>query len=74
MAIFCVSFFLLQRLESFSLPMKTAHSRMGAIGKSHADGKAHFHECVTLFNSSGDIVPVFIESFFFLIYHIINGN
>ena len=52
--------------SSFSLPMKTAHSRMGAIGKSHADGKARFHECVTRFNSSGDIVPVFIDSFFFL--------
>ena len=38
----------------------------GHYEKSHAEGKAHFHECVTLFHSLRDIVPVFIESFFFL--------
>ena len=41
--------FLLRR--TFYLSMKTAHSWMGAIGKSHADVKARFHECLTLVNS-----------------------
>ena len=58
-------FFFLQR-RTFSLLKKTAHSRMGAIGKSHADGKARFHECLVLVNSIGDNVPVFFESFFLI--------
>ena len=36
------AFFLLQGLESFSLSMKTAHSRMGAIGSVMQMGKLGF--------------------------------
>jgi hypothetical protein len=61
-------FLLPPRRRTFSLLKKTAHSRMGAIGKCHADGKARFHECMMLPNSSGDIVPVFFKSFFFFFF------
>ncbi len=42
----------------------------GRYWKFHTDGKARFHECMVLANSSGDIVPVFIVSFFFLLFTI----
>ena len=46
---------------------------MGAIGKWQADGRACSHGCMTLANSSGDIVPVFIKCFFlsFVIHEVI---
>ena len=63
------AFFLPPKEDFFSFDEDSLFSN-GRYWKCHADGKASFHECMVLANSSGDIVPVFIVSFFFLLFTI----
>ena len=59
--------FFLPPKEDFYLLKKTAYSRNRRYEKSHADGRARSHKCMTLVHSTGDEVPVFFKKFFFFL-------